>query len=396
MRKVLIATLTFVFLASLLTGVVAAATVNEKCLACHADKAVSKLVAGETVPLYVDAQQYAQAEHGNLECTKCHVDVADYPHDKVRKTYGSWARFSKKDDDVSKTRNYYTAASTSCTNCHAKGKFMAFAQSEHATINDQRAAHLTKPVGSDGKGYEVGEDFIPADCQRCHLTCATCHFESTIRQKKQGDVKALWSKYDADSDKAKSDMTEYGLDWTTNVASHRFRTAPDLSGSNVVCQSCHIGYYQGDVNKLAIGVVGMGVRRHPQVQELQFSAQRGVHETKQTCAACHTDVHELTITTTKLAGRIGGAAECAKCHAAQAKRVTKHEKVSCVACHDAELTTFQFDPETGKIEPVAVKHLLMESWPSHNLAKAVRCAKCHTADNRNKFPEKVQAIAIHQ
>lgn len=396
MRKPILGILLGLALLLTMSASALAASDNSYCLKCHGKPDLKKDVAGETVPLYVDAQAYAKEVHGFVACVDCHTDITEYPHTKATKTYGGWARFSKKDADTSKTRNYYTAASMACTKCHTAAKFQAFATSEHRTIPHQRGAKEVKLTGTDGKEYLANEAFIPADCNRCHLSCGTCHFDSQIKQKKSGDPTELWTKYDAESDKAKSDLTEYGMDWTANVRSHKFRTAQELTNSIAVCQSCHIGYYQGDKSIAAINISGMGVRRHPQVQELQLSGARGVHETLQVCTDCHRGLHEMSLKTTEHGKRVGGDVQCADCHRAEQRKLGKHTKVNCVACHDTELPTVQIDSETKTVEPVALKHKLSESWPSHNLTREVKCEKCHFAGNKVGAPEKVEKGPIHK
>jgi hypothetical protein len=71
-----------------------------------------------------------------------------------------------------------------------------------------------------------------------------------------------------------------------------------------------------------------------------------------------------------------------------------HADVSCTACHDAEMGV-QRDAEMKMIVPMAVKHLLMESWPSHNLTQKVNCNKCHFPGNKIGASQKVTPAKIH-
>lgn len=71
-----------------------------------------------------------------------------------------------------------------------------------------------------------------------------------------------------------------------------------------------------------------------------------------------------------------------------------HADVTCAACHDAEMGV-QRDAEMKMVVPMAVKHLVMESWPSHNLTKEVNCNKCHVAGNKVGATEKVTPGKIH-
>lgn len=96
------------------------------------------------------------------------------------------------------------------------------------------------------------------------------------------------------------------------------------------------------------------------------SALRGVHETQQICANCHKDLHEVLLKNTEHGAREGGKTQCVNCHADKAMKTAAHKTVTCIGCHDAELTV-QLD--SGKVYPLALKHNLTESWTSHNLVK---------------------------
>lgn len=374
---------------------------SAQCLTCHGNKGLAMNVGTESVPLYVDSVTYEQSKHGQVECTACHTGMNPMPPHNAKRTYGSWARFSAKDTDVTKTRNYYVVDGNACLTCHKDARYAAFMQSEHATIKDLKFEADGKPrvevkvKGTDGKEYAVDENFVANDCERCHVNtnCATCHWKTQIKQKQAGNVLDLWTKYDAASDTAKGAMTEYAMDWTFNVASHEFIGKAELTKSNDVCQACHIGYYQGDKSVPAIGVVGAGIRRHPQVQELLLSAQRGVHATKQLCTDCHTELHDMVLKNTEHGAREGGKTQCVNCHADKALK-TVHTDVTCTACHDAELNV-QRDAELKMVVAMAVKHSLTESWPSHNLTKEVKCEKCHVAGNKVGATEKVTPGKIH-
>ena len=373
---------------------------NAHCFSCHANKKLVMMVGGESVPLYVDQAAYAAGKHAKAECIACHTGMSLTPPHNAKRTYGSWARFSAKDTDTTRTRNYYVVDGRACLACHKDARFM---KSEHATIKDLKFEADGKPrverkvKGTDGKEYVLNENFAGSenDCERCHIgtNCGTCHWKTHIKQKQVGNVLDLWTKYDKASDTAKGAMTEYSMDWTLNIASHEFNGKAELTKSNDVCTACHIGYYQGDKSVPALGIQGSGVRRHPQVQELQLSAKRGVHTTLQLCTDCHKELHDLDFKNTEQGARVGGKTQCINCHAEKALKAV-HADVTCAACHDAELGA-QRDAELNLVVPMAVKHKLMESWPSHNLSKEVRCEKCHFAGNKVGATEHVTPGKVH-
>lgn len=384
------------------TAIPPTATVSPsvQCLSCHGIKNIGMIVGEEAVPVYVDVAAFAQTKHGTVECTACHTGINPTPPHNANRIYGSWARFSVKDTDVTKTRNFYTVSAEACLACHLEPKYAALPQSEHGTIKDLKFNADGSPrqevvvMGTDGKEYVTNENFVAADCERCHINtnCGTCHWASTIKQKQEGNVLDLWTMFDKESDTAKGALTEYGMNWTANVATHEFRNAASLTASNEVCAACHIGYYQGDKSVPAIGLSGTGIRRHPQVQELALSAARGVHETQQLCTGCHTDLHEMVLTNTEHGARLDGKTQCTNCHADKAMTGEVHQTVTCIGCHAAERGV-QLDHE--RVYPQALKHNLAESWPSHNLTTDVECAKCHVAGNEVGAPEQITEVAIH-
>lgn len=384
-------------------SIVASQSSNDSCFSCHSNKNLVMKVGNEAVPLYVDQSAYSAGKHGKAECISCHTDMNLTPPHNAKRTYGSWARFSVKNTDTTKTRNFYVVDGNACLACHKDARYSAFMKSEHATIKDLKFESDGKPrveqkvKGTDGKEYVLNETFAgnENDCARCHIqtNCGTCHWKTKITQKQPGNVIDLWTKYDKASDTAKGAMTEYSMDWTVNIASHEFNGKSALTKSNDVCTACHIGYYQGDKSVPALGVQGMGIRRHPQVQEVQLSGKRGVHKTLQLCTDCHTDLHDLTLQNTEHGGRLGGKTQCINCHADKVQKGV-HADVTCAACHDAELAV-QRDADMKKIVPMAVKHKLTETWPSHNLTTDVNCEKCHVADNKVGAPEKVTPGKIH-
>ncbi|GAB4256548.1 MAG: hypothetical protein Kow00129_17030 [Thermoleophilia bacterium] len=381
----------------LLTLLVPAA--NGSCISCHGSASLAMDVGTEKVPLYVDAAAYAANEHGLVRCGKCHTNMNPVPPHDATRIYGSWARFSAKDTDTTKTRNFYSVTADACVRCHTDARYKAFPQSEHGTIKDLKYNWDGSPrvevmvAGSDGQQYATNENYDAKDCGRCHINtnCGTCHWKSEVTQKAVGNVLDLWNQYDSAANDIKKQQTEYAMDWTVNVAAHDFVGPAELTSSNAACTPCHVGYYQGDKSVPAINLYGKGISRHPQTQELLLSGQRGVHETKQVCTDCHKEVHEAVYENTADGRRVGGQTKCEDCHAD--KVTATHKDVACIACHDAELGVHR--DSTGEVYPYALKHNVEESWPSHNLTKDVQCAKCHYAGNPLGAPPSVTPFAIH-
>jgi hypothetical protein len=335
------------------------------------------------------------------KCVSCHTDIESSGgiHGAASKKFGGWARFSTKSGTVQQattdsTRNYITAASEACKNCHAE---------QH----NSEAAHIRIPrlhtSIRDFQGHSVGENYEDNNCGRCHAACGTCHFESTITNADgtPDDLLTSWDLIQTIGDNAipnTGPKTEWRMDWTTNVRSHNIRSSADLAASNEVCQSCHIGFYRPAQLGFAMrdgGVDSMyatGIKRHPQVQELALAT---VHSSN-TCVSCHgPSLHDQV--------SIEDGPECFDCHAG---KDVNHPSVNhaaygieCIACHTKQRASDFADgyqsggqsnwinPENGLITPVTVKYSELLNWYPHRFSETVDCMKlCHFVGNRVEAP----------
>lgn len=413
---------------------------NATCLAadCHGNTVLAKTIVNdqgnnESVPLYVNATLYAASTHGSQFCVGCHTDInaAGGSHGPVDKTYGGWARFSRsqavesiRTNEVLRTRNYYTAASRSCVTCHTSHS--GFEYSAHATIFKQRAARIdanltTIATEQEGKPTTIGEDYAAGNCNRCHASCGTCHFKSTIARKNSHSVLEYWDQAQTNnttdgSTAVPDSMSEYYMDWTTNVASHEFRTrayfATDTEG---VCKACHTGFQKPAANAYYwtgpdhsatstqwAKVKATAAKRHSQAYELQISGSTTLSpltggtntgHSQMTCAGCHGtattaagNIHNLPGMTYEWSAR--GDVQCTDCHGTYVHvetSVAGHmdntgTKVACIGCHtyglarDHEIARTGsssshevfIDPETNEVRPVVWKNGHAIAWYSHN------------------------------
>jgi len=395
-----------VLIISCLTQSINSQITNTQCLACHGNLTLQKTVeiAGgtEIVPLYVNETLYNSNTHGSLQCVQCHTDITSanlYTHpaggvNALSKTYGSWARFSKSDttlnsDGSPRTRNYYTAASLSCSNsgCHVEKN--NFTNTRHHTIWRMKNAH-TKSVNGD----IVGENYDKT-CSRCHTTCGTCHFKTTKVQKYVGDVLSIWDSLQALGESGfpnAGPMTEWAMDWTTNVESHEFVTPTQLKADNDVCRSCHVGYYRPSTYGYLSEeppyptANGTSIKRHPQYYELlQSSSHNAV-----TCATCHSNVHSYP--DGDFDWQTEGDVICQDCHT-PSNHYPQHTTVDCISCHATGFAKSVGQnghdvwrwPINNRVRPLAVKYKEAVSWYPHNIEKpdpVTSCAaKCHYDGN---------------
>jgi len=394
---------------------------NATCLAaeCHGNVSLTKTIVNdlgeeESVPLYVDETLFTATVHGGELCTSCHNDInaSGGAHGSVFKTYGGWARFGRKQaveailpNEIPRTRNYYTAAASSCVTCHPNHS--SYSTSAHATIFKLRDARIDGAL-SAATGVTIGEDYEPGNCNRCHASCATCHFRSTITRLASGSPYDFWDENQAAYPAAGFDnaMSEFEMDWTTNVVSHDFRPASYFADdTDGVCEACHtgfykpaaVGYYWTDETQTAWeSVQASNVKRHPQTYTLRISGDASIAtgganavHAGMTCADCHGgatgDVHSLP--GLPYTWSEDGDVQCTDCHSAThaSAFVDLHmdgtgTDVACIGCHgfgyarDFELTTqgtssshdVFLDPVTGEIRPVAYKHGAAVAWYGHN------------------------------
>ena len=375
--------------------------VNDTCFICHnvstLKKTVTTSLGTETVPLYVNRDKFARSLHRGQNCRDCHTDIVLHKgHPDVPKTYGGWANFSAEDTLL--TRNYTTQVAIACANCHTD--HADFLSSQHYLIGKIKASH-----SGEFSGTQIGKDYDKAKCGKCHLTCATCHFKGTRIQQSPGDVTNDWSQLlngqqplDADG------MTNWSIDWTTNIESHDFNIAEDLTGSNDLCRMCHTGFYT-NYNKTGYyhpdnttdfdSVVSQGIQKYPKYEEWTFlsgniSVMTGTNPSLDSiyaevrnsphyslkCIDCHDGIHSLTPITCLKSG----------CHPDKliTGQDTPHQDVGCEACHDATMKTFRviYSRDSSVVRAAAIRDNKVIDWRSHMIVRPERIPsfciyKCH-------------------
>jgi hypothetical protein len=358
--------------------------VNDTCFICHnvstLKKTITTSLGEETVPLYVNRDKFARSTHRGQNCQDCHTDIVLHKgHPDVPKTYGGWANFSAEDTLL--TRNYTTQAAIACPTCHGRSSFLS---SQHYLIGKIKASHA-----GEFSGIQIGRDYDKAKCGKCHLTCATCHFKGTRIQQSPGDITDFWSVLLTGGSVSDVDgMTNWSIDWTTNVESHDFAVAEDLESSNDLCRMCHTGYYTSDSTTgyyhftIAdtlnwVSLISQGVEKYPQYEEWRFlkgdisiitgtnpsldsiyaRIENSYHYSRE-CIDCHNEIHSLT------------PINCLKCHNNKLiPRGEKHSDIACVACHDATMNVWRDPDADDTVRVAAIKNNKVVNWHSHLLIK---------------------------
>lgn len=128
------------------------------CLACHNNPSmIWKMPGGETLKLYVDAQEVDHSVHGGkLTCRACHRDIEGYPHRTI---------------SASTTRDYSLASYQLCQGCHFD-QYTRVLDSMH--YQQLAAGHKNAPVCTDCHG---AHNITPPETPRPKVsqTCARCH-----------------------------------------------------------------------------------------------------------------------------------------------------------------------------------------------------------------------------
>lgn len=394
---------------------------NSGCFGCHGDQstAPTQTIAGKTVSLWVNPAAYATTKHGGQLCTACHGTQSE-AHDKANRTYGSWARFSSSASAATTASwNFWKVDGRKCVTCHTDPEYTKFFSSDHSTSQNMKFNPDGSPrkavtlVGSLGTTYTANEDYVPRDCERCHMgnNCGPCHWDATIIQNPKaptvtGSLLDLWTDYSSAATAKKGGLSEYAIDWTANIATHDFRSKADLTTSNEVCNACHTGYTQTPEALFPdLGIFDWGPRRHGQTSELMLSGARGVHETLQLCTDCHKKVHDVKAPESMLQWRQDHDVNCVECH--PDRKITgagvPHQDVYCTACHGTEVNAI-LDPNGGGtgvplVIPRVTKHLEQQGYPSHNLRRDVDCVRCHVegGNQTGALPmSQIRTIDIHQ
>ncbi len=150
------------------------------CTVCHSDPDLVKVVAGQTVSLYVNTELLDLSAHKGVPCTGCHVDFAyKTPHSNVTLSGNEWRATAK----------------SACKNCHPRA-YSDYTSSAHSPAGkpgetsgtvgapDSSAPGMPTPLCGDCHGGHS----IPASNnveaqQVVHLSglemCGKCHVKGT-------------------------------------------------------------------------------------------------------------------------------------------------------------------------------------------------------------------------
>lgn len=250
-----------IFILLLLWLVAGSGFALEKCQICHSKQQIHKQEeTGRKVPLFVDEGILDRSVHRGKECTDCHVDIVEIPHQNVKKV--------------------------NCRRCHYSGNPVGapdgqlYDQYEHsvhgvAVVNGNEKA----PVCQDCHG---AHDIINHDStdskfywQNIPNTCGTCHIEEYAQYKESIHGVAV-SEGNQDSPVCTDCHGEHNIQKPTTEQSR-------VSAIRVTetCSECHGPL--GVVNKYGVKTDRTSTYEH----SFHGVAQKMDNKTVANCASCH-------------------------------------------------------------------------------------------------------------
>ena len=256
LQKILcIISISFLFLCS------SGANALEKCQICHSKKEIHKAEeTGRKIPLFIDESILARSVHNDKDCTDCHADINEIPHQSVKKV--------------------------NCRRCHYSGNPVGapegqmYDQYEHsvhglAAVNGNKNA----PVCQDCHGAHdvfshktIESKFywqnIPKTCGSCHIevyatyresshgravadgnqdspVCSDCHGEHNIKEHGDADSRVSVSRISQTCTECHGPqgvVNKYNIKTNrTATFEHSFHGIGLQMGNKMVanCASCH-------------------------------------------------------------------------------------------------------------------------------------------------------------
>jgi predicted CXXCH cytochrome family protein len=145
---------------------------DQQCLACHATPGFEKpLGNGQTLPLQIDGNRFAQSVHSPLGCAACHADVNLASHPPANNT-------------ISSRRDFSVGRVAVCGTCHSD-QSKQWQTSVHAAL--VRDGNPVAPICTSChsphavmKGAAEAMDTVP--CKSCHGPIFTAYAESVHGQ----------------------------------------------------------------------------------------------------------------------------------------------------------------------------------------------------------------------
>jgi cytochrome b subunit of formate dehydrogenase len=148
MRPWLIAAFSLLLFSAAASGQMTSA----ECLDCHGDASLTKEVGGRQVSMHVNKARYDGSVHAPMECTDCHSDISEYPHEPAPQP-------------------------VDCSGCHSDS-VEAWQRSIHAESLQKRNPRAANCQSCHGNAHEIISSSDPASrTSRANQPkmCGSCH-----------------------------------------------------------------------------------------------------------------------------------------------------------------------------------------------------------------------------
>ncbi|HSB70519.1 MAG TPA: cytochrome b/b6 domain-containing protein [Candidatus Methylomirabilis sp.] len=393
----------------------AAGPSSQDCLGCHADKGLTKEVAGKSVSLFTDGAILKGSAHARLECTACHTGIQEVPHPEklapvsCQKCHAqSSGVFAKSlhgrkggpelpcqschgTHGVAPAKKLGTAP---CQVCH-EDTVKAYIGSAHGRAlanGDKEAAVCVNCHGGAHQLRKQDDPESPTNRARMADTCGRCHADRALVERRHIPIPQAYQLYQKSVHGRAVAAGKPAASCDDCHESHDLRRANDPKSSiyreNIpkTCGKCHAGEskaYLGSIHGLA---VQQGVMKSPvctdchgehSIRAAQDPESRvSVARVSKTCASCH-EVEGISEKYDIPGGRLetyqdsfhglavrGGskvAANCASCHGVhdirpstdpQSAISTVNLPATCGKCHPGAGENFA----KGKVHVTLTKH----------------------------------------
>jgi predicted CXXCH cytochrome family protein len=266
-------------------GAASLSPADEACIACHDSTfAVKPLESGESLPLFVDRDEFAASVHAKGGCVSCHADSKPPGHPEGRA--------------IVSRRQYAARRSAACRSCHKvpKGK--------------EKTAHA----------YLIQKTDAPP--------CSVCHQPHAVRPL------AEW--------REATSVTRYCLDChfrDIRVSLPSDETVIPAAGAAAVWQSAHMNHECHDCH------AGFSKQEHP--LRVFANRRAHAEKLSEGCRACHPKQYDLAEGSIHAAAAKVGTARMPICTDCHGSHEVKHKAafevlagVPCQQCHRAVFDAF--------------------------------------------------------
>jgi DNA-directed RNA polymerase subunit M/transcription elongation factor TFIIS len=125
------------------------ASARDDCSSCHGQKGN---------PRFVDKKALDESVHSTVVCTKCHIDVSEYPHGKVSRVNCGICHFLGRDGAPREEAQKYKLS--------VHGKALAAGNTSAATCQACHGSHAIYPRNDTRSATR--KQNIPVLCSKCH------------------------------------------------------------------------------------------------------------------------------------------------------------------------------------------------------------------------------------